>query len=221
MKRQASWLVLGVLAYGCGGSSKTEGAGSVASGGSAGASGSAGAAGSGGRPAPECSEPAQCRLFSDCCTCVALGPDDPDPPSCPADCAQDQCREMGVTAPRCKAGECIAAFDCSGHATCAALPPSCEPGLLPSVIRGCWGPCVPFEQCGLVQDCAQCTAIGQTCVSSGSFRTLTVCVPIPESCGSAPPTCACMGDYACNPATPCVDRVGMPGVYCSCPLCDG
>ena len=222
VKRGLFWLVLAVLIHGCGGSidnGETASGGSAGNGGSAGVGGSAGGMGTGGGRSPECRDPGQCRLYSDCCTCVALGPDDPAPEPCPVDCALDQCTELGVTRAVCAGGECSAGFDCTGRVTCPAAPVVCGQGQVPSVVRGCWGPCVPFEQCGFVQDCGQCRAAGRACVTfGGSFTEATACAPIPESCGSKP-SCACMDDLVCATNFPCSDRSDGAGIVCNCLTC--
>jgi hypothetical protein len=234
--------LLGVLSAGCGGSTSDAGLNGSggqagASGGSGGASGgsggatggSAGVSGAGGSTggsggsggAPECTDAKQCTLFSDCCTCVALGPNDPEPPVCPATCIQDACSAMGITQASCQAGSCVAGVQCVG-ATCESIPPTCEPGQVPSVIGSCWGPCVPVTQCAAVPSCAACSGPLQTCVvieqqtgDGPSFH----CVDIPKGCEGTP-NCECMGDKVCPaPFDTCIDMSGVKGMTCSCPNC--
>jgi hypothetical protein len=206
-------------ASGASGSSGSAGAG--ATGGASGANGTGGAAGTGGSPGGQCQDVGQCRLYSDCCFCLALGPNQPDPMSCAADCEQDRCAALGVTSAsmRCAGGRCAAGFNCAGNVTCRLAPPVCEPGQVPSIVGNCWGSCVPAAQCASVRDCTVCMVPGQTC---STLQTLAgpqnVCVPIPERCRDNP-TCACMGEAVCPSFTTCVDRSGIPGVVCSCPAC--
>lgn len=43
---------------------------------------------------------------------------------------------------------CAGVANCDQHqARCDAPPPACPPGRAPSIVGGCWGPCVPFEYC--------------------------------------------------------------------------
>jgi hypothetical protein len=190
-------------------------AGADASGGAAGTSGSGGASGTGGSPGAQCRDAGQCRLFSDCCYCLALGTDQPDPTDCAATCKVDRCTALGVNSGSmsCGAGRCSAGINCGGTVTCRSAPPVCEPGYVPSIVGACWGPCVPGTQCASVRDCTQCMAPGQTCVTGH----LNVCVPIPERCRDNP-TCGCMGEIVCG-AISCVDRSGIPGMACVCPAC--
>jgi hypothetical protein len=212
-----------VGAAGNGGASGTSGtsgangsAGTGATGGAAGASGSGGASGTGGSPGAQCRDGGQCRLFSDCCYCVALGPDQPDPTDCPATCKVDSCTALRVNSGNmsCVAGQCSAGINCGGTVTCRSAPPVCEPGHVPSIVDNCWGPCVPGTQCANVRDCTQCVAPGQTCVTGH----INVCVRIPERCRNNP-SCACMGETVCEPPATCIDRSGIPGMACSCPTC--
>lgn len=43
--------------------------------------------------------------------------------------------------------ECCRGYNCSGNAVCAMVPPTCAAGTVPTVVGGCWGPCVPRELC--------------------------------------------------------------------------
>ena len=39
-------------------------------------------------------------------------------------------------------------IDCApANVTCASIPPTCDFGMVPQVIAGCWGMCVPFDAC--------------------------------------------------------------------------
>lgn len=226
------------LTAACGGKSKSDPAssgGSAGSGGSAASGGAAGAGGGviggaaglggGGATAGQCSDSSQCKLFSDCCSCMALGPGDPEPSSCLADCLQDACSAMGVTSGKaaCVLGSCVVGFDCDGSKVlCNALPPLCEPGSTPSVVGGCWGQCVPVTECMSVASCLDCQGPLTTCVTidlQGAESAPHHCVTLPKGC-EGDPTCSCIGSSVCpSPYTACSDLSGVPGVVCSCPNC--
>lgn len=60
-------------------------------------------------------------------------------------------------------GSCpAAATNCDPNDTfCRAFPPVCRDGEVPSVIDSCWGPCVPFAECGPIacgSDLRECPA---------------------------------------------------------------
>ncbi len=60
----------------------------------------------------------------------------------------------------------MAGYDCDhGKVLCNALPPLCEAGTVPSVVNGCWGPCVLVTECKSVTSCSDCAAPLQTCVN--------------------------------------------------------
>ncbi|MCE7893496.1 MAG: hypothetical protein DYH12_27970 [Sorangiineae bacterium PRO1] len=225
----------------CGGQSESSATGGAAGGGAGGAGGvggssgtggtsvggSSGAGGSGGMaPGAECTDDSQCTLFSDCCTCAALGPNEPQPPSCDMACKQNSCEAHGVTGgkARCVAGQCIVGYACQPtQVFCNALPPTCPKGEVPSVLGGCWGPCVPAVQCAGVSSCTQCTGALTTCVAydlqGGDVGGGAHCVAIPKGCEGTP-TCSCMGASACHsPYSACTDLSGVPGMSCSCPNC--
>ncbi len=231
-----SGLVL--LASACGGKSDSDAASTGGAAGSAGSGGGAGTAGSGGGGSgggagsggsagsgQQCTDASQCKLFSDCCTCMALGPGDPEPPACLATCLQDSCSAMGVTSGQasCAVGKCVVGFDCdAGQVFCNALPPVCEAGSVPSVNGGCWGPCVPATQCASVPSCLDCVGPLTTCVSidtQGAESGTHHCVDVPKGC-EGNPTCSCMGASVCTGLySACQDLSGLPGMVCSCPNC--
>jgi hypothetical protein len=67
-------------------------------------------------------------------------------------CNSCTCDTSGYVA--CTAMACVELADCDGNnAMCDAIPPSCDTGLVPSVVDGCWGPCVAPEQCAHVNQC--------------------------------------------------------------------
>lgn len=51
---------------------------------------------------------------------------------------------------QCRPGKpvCEATYDCDlSHALCDAFTPQCKDGETPSIVNGCYGPCVPIAQC--------------------------------------------------------------------------
>ena len=221
---------------GTGGTSSTTGSGAAGgAGGSGGATGgasasssssssssSSGAGGSGGSPAvPQCTDPAQCTLVNDCCSCVGIGPMEAPPPCNVPECFIPTCTAQGHpnTPAACSAGQCVAGFDCDhSKALCNTLPPACPAGQTATVTGGCWGACVPATECASVGSCAQCSA-GQVCVKEIlKVGPVHHCVTPPAGCGNAP-DCACMGGAVCvAPFDACGDE--GPGVLaCSCPSC--
>lgn len=139
------------------GSSSTGTGGSDASGGVAGsaAAGSAGNAGSQAASAPfgpvgsECTTEDDCRLVSDCCRCVAA-PKGVTLDVCYASCAETMCIAGGVTGSErvCVNGRCVLDRSCDRMSvTCDMAPPECEPGTIPSVEDGCYGPCIASTEC--------------------------------------------------------------------------
>jgi hypothetical protein len=208
---------------GSGGSGGT--AGGAGSGGSAGASGTAGGAGKGGAPGPECTTAADCKLFSDCCTCAALPVGD-TVASCPAICKQNQCEALHLppAAVACVAGRCVAGFACdASKVICKIAVPNCQAGDVPSVDESgsCYtGDCVPAAECKSVTGCASCTKPDQACVS---YATLTGnhhhCVTMPPACGGSA-NCDCLGPTTCvAPYRACGNLSGVKGVGCACPSC--
>ncbi|MFO0566424.1 MAG: hypothetical protein U0263_12215 [Polyangiaceae bacterium] len=205
------------------------GTGGTSVGGSGGVGGSTGGVGGGGtggtNPFAECTDDSQCTLFSDCCTCVALGPNEGVPPSCDMACKQNTCEARGVTSGKaqCVAGQCIVGYECrSEQALCNMPPPKCDPGQMPSIINACYGPCVPATECASVSQCTDCNGPLTTCVhydmQSGD-ASANHCVQVPKGCEGSP-TCACMGANVCTaPFSACTDFSGVPGMSCSCPNC--
>jgi hypothetical protein len=194
--------------------------GGTASGGTAGEAGaptggtsSGGAAGEAGAPSgAECVSAADCRLVSDCCSCRAEPIGVPGE-LCPLDCAFDSCGQGGGVEPsevECVMGRCVVARSCVGSVTCPALPPNCGEGRLPSVVEGCWGPCLAVTDCSAVPSCSDC---GQAvCVAFDSFRGSYHCVEPADGC-NAGNYCECLG--ACT--FDCVET--DDGVGCTCPVC--
>ncbi len=176
---------------------------------------------SGPAPGPECTGNASaCRLHSDCCTCIGLGPGE-SPPACHIQtCFADACTTLGVQDAACAAGRCVAGFTCDpAQVACDALPPPCPPGQVASVRNGCWGSCVPARECLSVGSCAACAA-GDLCVGFSALRRPQYsCVPAPPACGGDA-TCSCFGPTVCTG----IFRTCSPGpapaaVTCSCIAC--
>ena len=188
--------------------------GGVATGGmSAGGGGAAGSAGQAPMSGAECEADEDCMLHDDCCSCSAE-PKDVKVPACPAICIQSACSARGIrgVGTRCVAKRCVLGLSCNASmATCAAMQPSCASGLIPSVVEGCWGPCIHPTECRDVTDCEACAA-GSSCVTQSLFMPSTHCVSVSAACEAAP-SCECVD--ACSQA--CSDVGGK--VDCFCPAC--
>jgi hypothetical protein len=136
-----------------GGTSATGGAssgGSSGSGGgeSAGGTSSGGGSGESGGTSGTCED---CTLYSDCCSCLALGPAE-DPPYCDPNiaCLVDQCSALRITDAdlRCLSGTCSLTVNCDAtQVMCDMVEPTCPAGEVPSVEDNCYGPCVAEELC--------------------------------------------------------------------------
>jgi hypothetical protein len=207
---------------GSGGSTGGTG-GAGATGGSGGSTGGTGGTGGAGPAQPECKIDGDCKMFSDCCSCMGV-PTTENPVPCPANCLQDKCGEL--SAPKtaaCIAGRCVAGFNCdSSKVTCKMATPNCDPGKVPLVKEDgtCWqGSCVPANECKAVKSCAECTG-SLFCVSYVTqLGPQNHCADVPKACGSDF-TCACSGPSVCTPPYgTCQDFSGQKGVSCSCPNC--
>ncbi len=120
-------------------------------GGTSGGGGAPGTGGSAGAPASEveCDDPADCLLSIADCVCRALPVDDPRALE-PRFCEADPCLELDVTEANvtCLRGRCSLALACDGQEVdCAMAEPNCPEGQTAFVTGGCWGPCVPVEEC--------------------------------------------------------------------------
>jgi len=92
----------------------------------------------------QCNADTDCRLWSDCCGCLILEPGEQADP-CLENCITDRCAELGVSEQdvSCNVGHCGIVSTCNvEEVTCEALAPDCGADELPSVVNGCWGPCV-------------------------------------------------------------------------------
>ena len=87
--------------------------------------------------------------------------------------------------------ECCAPYDCDpAHVSCRAMPPACEPGMVPSVVADCWGPCVPEPLCAPREngDEALCAETGGRWDPVGCGH---LWCGIPVDCDAAIPGCDC------------------------------
>jgi hypothetical protein len=97
----------------------------------------------------ECATDDDCRLVSDCCRCVSA-PKGVTLDVCYASCTQTMCIAEGVSGSddACVSGRCVLNRSCDrAQVTCDSAPPECEPGMIPSVVDGCYGPCVASTEC--------------------------------------------------------------------------
>lgn len=178
-----------------------------ASGASAGGAGSAGrlAGGMAGMFTAECATAEDCTLQSDCCGCKAVPTDGREP--CLLACVKDPCPEMGITADEvaCVYGRCVLSRACDGRATCPALPEECPEGTLPSVVDGCWGPCLPPTECVRVASCGDCGS--RFCVEFQGMASTFHCVDRVAPCDREN-YCECLG--VCGECTEADDSVSCP-----------
>ncbi len=200
---------------------------------SGGASGSAGATGGGGRSGagapsggaagtaaagmagvaglgyPECQTADDCMLQSDCCGCSSVPRDGRE--FCALDCVRDPCPEMGLSSAdvQCSYGRCVFGRSCDYSAGCPTLPPACPEGALPSVVDGCWGPCLPPTECGNVGSCSDCG--DSFCVEFQAQRSSFHCVTRVQACDREN-YCECLG--VCGACTEADDAVACPCLVC-------
>ena len=135
---------------GTGGDPSTGGTGM---GGDPGSGGSGAATGGTGGQWPACESESDCALISTCCTCMVAPVGTPEPEGCTILCETDLCTVHGFSQDdvACQHGFCsVEGSDgrCNAEdVTCASSPPPCPSGYLPSVVDGCWGPCVLENSC--------------------------------------------------------------------------
>jgi hypothetical protein len=173
--------------------------------------------------ATTCEQDEDCMLLNDCCYCLATHVEDAPPPCEMQECFAPTCDANGLPnlEVRCRFGTCeFVPFSCSPFlVACDELPPECTASQLPSVVDGCWGPCVPAELCDAVPSCDTCLE-GEVCIESSTQLGYTfTCEPIDPSCPGVP-DCTCMGTacedpFVCAPAS---DANGAD-LACECPTC--
>ncbi len=118
-----------------------------------GSGGLTGGSGGSGPQWPECESASDCALISTCCTCLVAPVGTPEPEGCSILCDTDLCTANGFGRDdvACQHGFCgVVGADgtCNSEdVTCAASPPPCPAEYLPSVVDGCWGPCVVQYSC--------------------------------------------------------------------------
>jgi Cys-rich repeat protein len=123
----------------------------------------------------------------------------------------DDCALGGVNA-WCVNGECVWEVDCDpNHAACDMIPPTCPDGEVPSVVGGCFGPCVPEEACmPIIPGCADDSQCGpdEKCIAE-----CWDCIPEDPTCvGGCEGYCQPVGDECLKDAD-CTDPAGLQG-YC-------
>jgi len=102
-------------------------------------------------------------------------------------------------------------------ALCKSLPPTCPPGQVPSVVDGCWGPCVDILSCATEPDCTGCKT--GFCAAYAAWSTEYRCVLPSIECQAF--ACSCLAPYFCvSPYDGCsTNPGGEPGVTCACTNC--
>jgi hypothetical protein len=177
----------------------------------------------GGPPAgyPECTTAADCELFTDCCSCLAVRKGT-SMASCKMMCLQSDCAAHRITVAdvTCRAGRCVLNRSCNDKAViCNGPTPACatDTGQAAVVVNGCYdGSCLPVSECSDVASCDVCTKAGLLCASFAERSGPTFqCVTTPEKCVTAP-TCACMG--VCSGWFQCTEPLGR-SLACQCPTC--
>ncbi|MCB9588318.1 MAG: hypothetical protein H6718_23120 [Polyangiaceae bacterium] len=205
---------------GNGGTSASGGTGNTGSGASSGSGGTTGGSG-GGSTAAECVSAGDCKLFSDCCSCLGV-PNGENPGGCDLVCDVDECSRQGIKEPQCIAGRCVAGYECDGRkALCATPSPVCGPGEVAEIEGGCWsGDCVPAIECVGVTSCADCVGENVACATYDTqLGPEYHCVEIPDGCNGFA-TCECLGPTVCVQGfNACQDFSGIKGLACSCPAC--
>jgi hypothetical protein len=175
-----------------------------------------------GGDATPCKVDSDCKLVDTCCLgCLAKGLDFPVPP-CSLQCIVDPCNAIGVKGVRCFEGFCALANECDPSVVaCAAAPPPCPAGEVPSIKGTCWsGQCVKASSCRTVKDCMACDAQQTICVRTETqLGNVFRCIDVPAACGPNR-TCACAGSVACvAPYRTCTESGGGTQLNCSCPNC--
>jgi hypothetical protein len=164
---------------------------------------------------------ADCVRIEDCCTCAAQHVDEPVPQCGIQACLVTACFGEGLAGHdvECRFGSCeFVPVDCNAReVTCKDRPPDCPAGDLPTVVNGCWGPCIAAEVCDVVPDCDHCPD-DEICVATATqIGFLYSCEPLDPSCGVGA-TCDCMGEVCEPPYDLCVEA-GAADLDCQCRDC--
>ena len=145
---------------------------------------------------PACLTSDDCVLIDSCCDCSAEPASRVPPDRCDVDCAEGRCSALGIDAAVCNGGHCESSRDCDAtEVQCAAPPPVCPAGMLPSVLDGCWGSCLPAATCRVVASCRDCPA-DHVCVPVVSYGVVR-CAEVLPDCPDDPPSCDCIDPQTC------------------------
>ncbi|MCA9693691.1 MAG: hypothetical protein KC636_29135 [Myxococcales bacterium] len=163
---------------------------------------------------PECQADSDCQLVNNCCECSAHPAGDTIEP-CDEQCDQPSCEAIGILEPTasCGIGVCrLGPAPCNVEdVACDTPPPECpgDEDRVPSVVDGCWGPCVPAFFCDALPDCADRCPSGMACVHDMFGGTPPHCEPLPEPCG-VEPTCECVDPWLFDvcPGEGCLEQDG-------------
>lgn len=95
-----------------------------------------------------CTAVSECRLHSDCCSCVAVHADEPVA-ACDASCERNTCETWGVSELLCAHTCHIRLLECDPTlVACDEAPPRCDDGFVPTIAERWWtGYCAPQEVC--------------------------------------------------------------------------
>jgi hypothetical protein len=172
-------------------------------------------------PSMACESDEDCVLVDDCCTCAAVHVDDVQP-ECPMDCEVSSCTANNIPdiTVECRFGSCeFVPLDCNPLlVVCDQAPPECPDGQLPSVVDGCWGPCISTNACDVVGSCDDCRD-DEACVQwATEVAPYFVCEPIDPSCEGAP-DCTCMPGVCEDPFECAAPGGNGADLGCGCKVC--
>lgn len=85
--------------------------------------------------------------------------------------------------------------------------------MLPTVIDGCWGACIPAIACTAVDDCSACPE-ETVCLAYEAVEPQLTCVPAARDCPD-PPVCNCLEHDACSLWSDHACFNGEDGPYCA------
>jgi hypothetical protein len=97
----------------------------------------------------ECEIDDDCAVWNDCCTCAPL-PAKNLPGECERLCIQSACAARGLEGVPavCRGKRCVFDLSCDASlVTCKLAKPTCEGGMIPSVVETCWGSCIAADEC--------------------------------------------------------------------------